>query len=186
MLTKKLSILVLILLLNTDVILSETPATSELLETEAGELVLYQSIVINTSIDKVWNAYTTSEGWMTWVAPKAKVDLKIGGLIQTQYDPKANIGDPGTNTLRIINYVPMKVLTMQADLSERWPEVMKRDAKDLMNVVIFKEISDDQVQIDSYGVGYRKSPEYDNLMKFFIPANEQLLTNLKTILEKES
>jgi len=157
---------------------------SEVLKTHAGELILAQHLIVEAPIARVWEAYTTSQGWMSWAAPLADVDLRIGGEIRTHYEAGAQIGDSGTNILRIVNYVPEKVLTLQAELSSRWPEVMKSDADNLMNVIVFEEVGSDRTRIRSFGVGYRVLPEYDELMEFFIPANEVLLRKLKAHLEE--
>ena len=161
----------------------ENPIRSELLRTDANELVLVQEVLVNAPVAAVWNSYVTEEGWTAWASPVAKIDLRAGGTIQTQYDPAASIGDPGTNTLHILNYVPERLLTLQADVSERWPAVMQEDAEHLMNVIIFESLGDATTRISSYGVGYHDSPAYDELMDFFIPANEGLFAKLKQVLE---
>ncbi|MEZ4651029.1 MAG: SRPBCC domain-containing protein [Candidatus Eisenbacteria bacterium] len=162
----------------------DSSITSTVTETAAGELVLTQEVLIEAPVSSVWDAYTTSAGWMSWAAPHAEVDLRAGGTIRTHYGADAKIGDPGTNTLHIVNYVPERVLSLQAEISERWPEVMKQDAGRLMNVIVFETPDEGTTRVLSYGVGYHKDPAYDELMGFFIPANEGLLRKLKEILEK--
>ena len=80
-------------------------------------------------------------------------------------------------------FVPERVLTLRAELSERWPDVMKADAAHLMNVILFDDLGPAGTRIRSYGVGYRADPAYDELMGFFIPANEALFAELKAHLE---
>lgn len=156
---------------------------SSILKTEAGELVLTQEVAIKAPVARVWEAYTTSAGWTAWAAPQAELDLRAGGTIRTHYGADARIGDPGTVTLQIVNYVPERVLTLQAEISDRWPDVMKEDAGNLMNVIVFESRGEEETLVRSYGVGYRDLPAYDDLMEFFIPANEGLLLKLKTHLE---
>ena len=173
------------LLIGTAVHAEEPTAISSRVETTAAnELILTQEVLVDASVAEVWEAYTTTEGWLAWVAPNAEVDLRAGGTIRTNYDPDARIGDPGTNTLHILNYVPERVLTLQAELSERWPDVMKEDGEHLMNVVLFDDLGAAGTRIRSYGVGYRADPAYDELMEFFIPANERLYAKLKAYLEE--
>lgn len=160
------------------------PIKSEIEKTDAGEIILVQTVIVEAPVSKVWEAYTTSEGWIAWAAPVASVDLRAGGTIKTHYTPDARIGDEGTNTLNIVNYIPERILTLKAELSDRWPEVMKQDAGKLMNVIVFDSHGDNGTKISSYGVGYRDLPEYEELMGFFIPANEGLFEKLKIHLEK--
>ncbi len=156
---------------------------SRIFKTDAGERVMVQDVWIDAPVDKVWKAFTTDEGWMAWASPAAKIDLRAGGTIRTHYTPGAKIGDPGTNVLNIINYVPERLLTLQAELEERWPEVMKKDAEHLMNVIVFESPKPNQTHVISYGVGYRDDPAYDELLKFFVPANEGLYQKLIDHLE---
>jgi len=156
---------------------------SEIRTTAAKQRILYQEITLNAPVDKVWEAYTTDAGWTAWASPKAKIDLRVGGTIRTQYDPKAEIGDPGTNTLHIVNYAPKELLTLRADLTDNWPEVMKKDADNLSNVILFDELGPKQTRIRSYGMGYGTDPEYDKLLGFFITGNEGLLKKLKQVVE---
>ena len=156
-------------------------ATSVVTRTDANELVLEQEITISAPVESVWLAYTTEEGWTAWASPKAEIDLRVGGTIRTAY--QGDIGGSNTNTLHIINYVPNRLLTLQAELSANWPEIMKEDAEKLSNVVIFDEIGDGVTRIQSFGLGYTDAPEYDQLMGFFIKANENLYQNLRLYLE---
>ena len=101
----------------------------------------------------------------------------------TQYGPDAEIGDPGTNTVYIVNYVPERVLTLRAEIADNWPEVMKQDGDKLTNVILFEALSPTQTRIESYGIGYGTSPEYEELLQFFVTANESLYVELKRALE---
>ena len=156
---------------------------SHIVKAKTGERTLVQELRVDASIDAVWRAYSTGKGWMAWASPVAKVDLRAGGTIQTHYTLGAKIGAPGTNTLHIVNYVPKRLLTLRADLRENWPALMKKDAGNLMNVIVFQQVSKTQTLVISYGCGYGTSPEYEKLLKFFIGANEGLLRKLKTHLE---
>ncbi len=157
---------------------------SEVVKTAAGDLILSQEVVVEAPVDRVWEAYTTSRGWMAWAAPLAEVDLRAGGTIRTHYGEDAKVGDPGTIVLHIVNYVPRQVLTLRAEASDRWPEVMKEDEGKLMNVIVFDALGETRTRVRSFGVGYRDLPAYDELMQFFIPANEGLLRKLKEHLEE--
>lgn len=158
----------------------ENPS-SEVLKTDAGELVLIQEVSVSAAIEDVWTAYTTSEGWTGWAAPKADIDLRVGGTIRTAY--AGEIGGKNTNTLQIVNYVPNRLLTLRADVSDNWPEIMKEDAERLSNVVLFESTGPRTTQIQSFGIGYTDAPEYEQLLSFFITANESLLENLKAYVE---
>lgn len=156
---------------------------SRVLVTDAKERVLIEDVLIDAPITTVWNAYVTDEGWTGWASPKAKVDLRCGGTILTHYGANAEIGDPGTNTLHIVNYVPERLLTLKAELSPNWPEIMKEDADNMSNVILFERISPTQTRLTSYGIGYQDAKEYDTLLEFFVQANAGLYRKLKRFVE---
>ncbi|MEM7201099.1 MAG: SRPBCC domain-containing protein [Planctomycetota bacterium] len=159
------------------------PIQSRVIKTAAKERILVQEAWFEAPIEAVWQAYTTSDGWTAWASPKAEIDLRVGGLVRTHYDKAAAIGDPGTNTLTIVNYVPHQLLTLRADLRANWPEILKQDADNLTNPILFEAIAPKLTRVMSYGVGYRDAPEYDKLLSMFSKANETLLEALKVYLE---
>lgn len=79
----------------------------------SGDKALQLSIVVPATPHEVFAAFTTSEGFASWAAPVAKVDLRIGGTIESNYDPKARIGDPGNIKNQIVAYVPDRLLVIR-------------------------------------------------------------------------
>lgn len=150
---------------------------------QTNNMVLRQSFEINVSLDSVWNAYTTKKGWENWATSIAEMDFKINGLIRTNYNKDGEIGDEATITLHIINYIPKRMITLQAELTKNFPEFMKEDEKDLFNMILFEEISPLKTKVISYGIGYKNNEKYMSLMKFFIQGNEQSYLNLISYLE---
>ncbi len=158
-----------------------TKISSQILFGESGGRTLLQEVTVAAPVDEVWNAYTTSEGWMAWAVPQAEANFVPGGSIRTAYE--GEVGDPGTITLQIVNFVPHRVLTLQTDVQENWPEFMQEDADRLYNIILFTEVGENQTRIESYGVGYGNSPQYENLLQYFNSANKTLMANLKRYVE---
>ncbi|PQJ80253.1 hypothetical protein BTO18_14170 [Polaribacter porphyrae] len=156
---------------------------SEIDTTIANNIVLKQSFTVNVPIDSVWNAYTTKKGWESWATSIAEVDFKINGRIRTNYNKKGEIGDKNTITLYVVNYIPKKQITLQAKLTKNFPEFMKKDEKDLFNIIHFKEINTSKTEVISYGIGYKNSKKYNSLLKFFIQGNVTSCGNLINYLE---
>ena len=151
---------------------------------ENGDIFLTQEVTIDAPVKKVWEAYTTSEGWQSWVAPVADVNLKIGGVIRTNYRVDGKLTDKDAIKLHIINYVPQRILTMQAELGENFPKVLKDREKQMYNVVTFEQIGDEKTKLVSYGVGYKDSPELQQMLQFFVKANEDSYQSLLDYVEK--
>ena len=142
---------------------------SHVLETASGHLALVQTFVVEAPVSKVWKAYTTEEGWTAWASPKAEIDLRPGGTIRTHYGEDAEVGDPGTITLHIVNYVPERLITLRAELADHFPDIMKEDDGNLMEVTVFEPLSKKRTRVSSYGVGYRQLPRLSRAVGFLRP-----------------
>ncbi len=162
---------------------STTRVSSTIDSSAINELVLIQEFDVKVPIQAVWEAYTTKQGWEGAFVALAEIDLKVGGTIKTSYDKNATIGDSSTIILHLINYVPQKLITLQAELSPHFPELIKKNEKDLYNVIYFEAIEDSLTRVTSYGIGYKNTPEFLSLMKFFIQGNEMSYLNLIKYLE---
>ena len=162
---------------------TENRVISVIDSSQVNNMILKQSFVVNVALDAVWNAYTTKKGWESWATSIADIDFKINGVIKTNYNKEGKIGDDSTITLHIINYIPKRMLTLQAELTKNFPEFMKEDEKDLFNMILFEKIAPSKTKIISYGIGYKKNEKYKSLMKFFIQGNEQSYLNLISYLE---
>jgi len=149
----------------------------------SNELVLVQEFDVNVPLDEAWNVYTTQEGWEGAFVEKAEVDWKVGGKIKTTYDPSATIGDSTTIYLTIVNYVPKRLITLQADISDNFKIFTDEEAKDLYNVVQFESISAERTKVTSYGIGYKNNEKFKGLMKFFIQGNEMSYMKMIAYLE---
>jgi len=166
-----------------DKLLLEKRVISTIDSTSLKELVLIQEFNVNVPIDSVWNAYTTKKGWESWATALAEVNIKNGGLIRTNYNKNGKIGDSTTIVLHVKNYVPKKLITLQAELTKNFPEFMKEDEKNLYNLVYFESIKPSVTKVTSYGIGYKNNAKYIGLLKFFIKGNAMSYVNLISYLE---
>lgn len=158
---------------------------SKIDSTRSPELVLIQEFTVKAPLKNVWNAYTTKAGYESWAVPLAEIDLKVGGTIKSNYNPAGTIGDSTTIVTHIINYVPHQLITLQAEITDNFPEFMKKEADDFYNVIYFRETEEGHTEIKSFGIGYKNTPKYLELINYFIPANEMTLMKLIDYLEKE-
>lgn len=159
-------------------------ASSQIDTLPSGELTLTQSIIINTSVYKVWKSYTEPEAWKKWVTPVVEMDFKINGTIKSHYDSTATIGDKGTIVTHILNYIPYRQITMQAELNENFPEFMLGEEKNLYSIVEFEKLNENKTKLTIYGIGYKNEQQWRDLLKFFIQGNEMTMNKLKEYLEQ--
>lgn len=162
----------------------ETSAIKSTVKTEPnGDVFLIQEVTINASVKKVWDAYTTADGWQGWATPVASVDLNIGGTIRTNYRKDGKTTDDDAIVLHIINYVPERVLTLQAELAPHFPAALTEREKQMYNLITFHSLGENKSKIVSYGIGYKDTPEMQKLLKFFVSGNEQTYERLIKYVE---
>ena len=164
--------------------LSQKRIVSYIDSTNSPELVMVQEFEVNASVQQTWEAYTTMKGYESCAVPLAEIELKVGGTIKTNYNKEGAIGDSSTIVTHIINYVPYQLLTLQAEINENFPEFMKKEAKGFYNVIYFEAVDSNRTKVKSYGIGYKNTAKYLELMNYFMIANESTLRQLINYLEK--
>mgnify|MGYP000176853787 CR=1 FL=1 len=124
------------------------------------------------------------------MAPVGHVDLRSGGTIRTNYDPCAAEGDDGWITNRIVNFVPGRFITLQANLEpQREAEWMnetiyaRRDS--LYSVIEFEEVSESRTRITIWGLGYGDGLEWQTMLGFFTAGNEWTFGQLRKAVAGE-
>ena len=94
--------------------------------TSNGEKFLRLEIVVNDSLEDVWKIFTTEQGLKSWMSPVVQLDFRIGGMLQTNYDKNAKIGDKGT-TGDIHDFNPCSVVKIfQTSSIESFTTISKR------------------------------------------------------------
>jgi uncharacterized protein YndB with AHSA1/START domain len=156
--------------------------SAAVVETESvlsdGTRLLSHAVEIDADPAAVWDAFTTAEGWMSWAVPFAHVDLRLGGLIETSYDPSARRGDPANIANRILSYLPRRMLSIQAvQAPPGFPHADKLPG--LHSVIEIEPVADRRTRVTISGVGYGEGPEYDQLIEFFRQGNAWSLERLR-------
>ncbi|MEZ5514422.1 MAG: SRPBCC domain-containing protein [Steroidobacteraceae bacterium] len=142
-----------------------------------GSRVLIHEVQVPAAIARVWDAFTTDEGFQSWAAPFARVDLRVGGVIESSYQLTASAGDAGNIKNHILAYVPQRMLALQATDAPPnfpYPELLP----ELFSVVEFEAIDAVNTRIRMYGMGYRADPRHEQLLQMFREANRWTLTQL--------
>lgn len=139
--------------------------------------VLQQSVVVPASVGDVWAALTTSDGLRSWAVPVAQADLRVGGIMESSYDPKARIGDPANIRSRYLSYVPQRMVSFQVvsatpgfkhgELLAGIHTVLELDAVDSTRTRVIETM-----------VGYRPGVGYDTLYQHFEWGNDWSLKQL--------
>lgn len=148
-----------------------------------GERVLRHEAIVNGSLADVWNTFTTSEGLMTFMAPVVRMELKTGGVFDSNYRVGSKLGDPGTIHNQVLNYVPMEMFSIKVTLTDQFPE-RPRQAGTLFAVLTFKEAGAKQVLVTISMLGWGTGEDWDQVYKFFDRGNAYTMAELARRFEQ--
>jgi uncharacterized protein YndB with AHSA1/START domain len=156
---------------------------SSRIETD-GTRTLHLGIEVPAAASDVWTAMTTSEGWRSWAAPVAQVDFRLGGIIETSYNPAATPGSPGNIKNEVIAYVPQR---MYAIRNVQAPPKTAFDVptfQSLHTVILIEPLDAARTRVSVIQPGYRSGEPWDTVYKHFAWGNAWTLEQLKTRFEK--
>lgn len=151
-------------------------ATSMIMHGQPSDSVTLEA-VIDAPVEVVWNAYTTKAGVESWMAPKAEVDLSIGGTLRTHFDPQGTIGDAQTIENRILSFDPKRMLSLKvakAPANFPYANAITR----IWSVVYFTP-EGEKTRVSEVTMGFSDDPESQALRKFLEDGNRYLLGQLQ-------
>ncbi|GEM_PF-658644 len=141
-------------------------------------------VEINASVDDIWDAFTTTEGLKSWVAPLADIDFKVGGKWRANYNKEGALGDATTIVNTILCYDPKRMISLKAT---GFPEGFEYEdaAKEMWSVFYFTPVSDSTTKIKVVGLGYNDSEQSKKMRTYFKAANKYSMDQLITALKKK-
>ena len=147
-----------------------------------GDRVLQLSVVVPAARAQVWQAFTTSEGYRSWATPLASVDLKIDGIIETNYDAAGKLGSPDNIKNQITAYVPERMISLR---NVQAPAGFPGAAEFGQTAVVIElaALTPQSTKVTLSAVGYGPGAVFDNLYRQFEWANAYSLAELKTRFE---
>jgi len=139
--------------------------------------VIRKEVVINASQKEVWNAWASSEGAKTFFAPKANIQLSIGGAYELFFDLDAPAGSRGGEGLKVLSYLPMEMLSFEWNAPPQFPEVR---GGPLTWVVVQLSVRDrKQVSVRLTHLGWREGEEWGKVFQYFQSAWDIVLGRLE-------
>ena len=148
----------------------------------SGDRSLQLSIDVPAPQQAVFDALTTSDGFRSWAAPVARVDLRIGGEIESNYDAAAKLGQPGNIHNRILAYVAPRLLVIrnvQAPPGFADPELFAKT----VTTIELARLDDSHTRVTLTNSGYGPGPGFDRLYRHFEWGDAYTLAELRRRFE---
>lgn len=160
------------------------PAVSNTSFTEpSGDRAIQLSIDVPAPVHDVYAAFTTTTGFSSWAVPVTRVELRVGGMMESSYDAKARIGDPDNIRNEIIAYVPERLLVIRnvhAPSALQYAELFQRT----VTVIEFAALDDRHTRVTMTNAGYGAGEGFAKLYRNFEWGDAYSLDQLRQRFER--
>ncbi|MFG0330867.1 MAG: SRPBCC domain-containing protein [Phycisphaerales bacterium] len=139
---------------------------------------LRHEAILHASPAEVWRAFSEVDEIITWMVPKAEIDLRIGGYLKTSYDADADLDGPKSIEHRILAFEPGRMLAMQvvrAPADFPFPNAIKHT----WTVIRLEPVGAESTRVVVTGLGYTESEESQRMREFFVAGNEWTMDQLR-------
>ena len=164
------------------------PAASAMVDASRAEpdgtRTMHLSIEVPAPAAEVWTALTTSEGWRGWAAPMAQVDFRLGGIIETSYNPAAAPGAQGNIRNEILAFAPQRMFAIRNVQAPPKAPFDVPTFQSLHTVVLVDPVDERRTRVSFVQPGYRAGEPWDTVYKHFAWGNAWTLEQLKARFEK--
>ena len=142
----------------------------------ATERSIDKQVEVAASLDQVWDAWTTREGIISFFAPDAKVDPRVGGAFQIYMDPLAQPGMKGADDMRYMAVQPKKMISFDWNAPPHLAEARRQRT---FVIVRFEPLADRLTRVSLHHVGWGDGGEWDPTYAYFDRAWGAVLGNMK-------
>jgi uncharacterized protein YndB with AHSA1/START domain len=141
------------------------------------ERVIRVEAQVDAEPKQVWEAWTTSEGIMSFFARACNVDLSVDGVYEILFDPDAEPGLRGGEGNRFLAIQPENMLSFTWNAPPHLPEVRKH----LTHVVVrLDREADGRTRVMLTHDGWGSGGEWDAAFDYFVRAwRDVVLPRLK-------
>ena len=133
---------------------------------------------IDAPVAKVWDVFSTDEGFKMLGVAHAKIDFRNGGKMLSHYDPKGTLGDEGTIENTILTFEPQRMIAWHITKPPKGFPFMTA-FKTTWTVATFSDLGNGKSHLRMAGLGYTADEESQKMRAFFQQGNAYVLDILK-------
>ena len=147
----------------------------------AAERAIDKEVVVNATLDQAWAAWTTREGIVSFFAPDAEIDARVGGAFHIHIDPGGAPGMKGADEMRYMALQPKKMLSFDWNAPPSLPEARQQRT---FVVLRFAAVDDKTTRVTLHHTGWGDGGEWDRTYAYFDRAWGGVLSNMKKRFEQ--
>lgn len=147
----------------------------------AQERAVTKQVVVPAPVESVWRAWTTRDGIVSFMAPEAEIDARVGGAFHIHFNPYGEPGQKGADDMR---FMALQAPTM---LSFDWnapPHLAQARQQRTFVIVRLKELAPGSTQVTLTHTGWGDGGEWDLTYNYFDRAWGAVLGNLRKRFEQ--
>ena len=141
-----------------------------------GERAIEREVVVPAGVAAVWEAWTTREGIISFFAPGAEVELRVGGPFQIYFDPLAAPGSRGADDMVILAYQQERMLSFTWNAPPHLAEARKQRTH---VVVRLHAMGEAETRVTLRHDGWGDGGEWDQAYTYFTNSWPIVLGNLQ-------
>jgi uncharacterized protein YndB with AHSA1/START domain len=142
----------------------------------AVERAIDKQVVIAATLDEAWAAWTTREGIVSFFAPEAMIEPRVGGAFHIHFDPTAAPGMKGADDMRFMALQPKKMISFDWNAPPGLPEARTQRT---FVVVRFEPLNERETRVSLHHTGWGDGGEWDKAHAYFDRAWGNVMANLK-------
>ncbi len=139
-----------------------------------------KDVVVEATLDEVWDAWTTRDGITSFFAPDARIEPRVGGAFHIYIDPTAEPGLKGADEMRFMALQPKKMISFDWNAPPSLPEVRPQRT---FVVVRFQAVDARRTRVLLHHTGWGDGGQWDQAYAYFDRAWAHVLANLKQRFE---
>jgi uncharacterized protein YndB with AHSA1/START domain len=148
---------------------------------QAGEKSIDKDVVVNATLEQAWDAWTTREGLVSFFAPDAQVEPRVGGAFHLHFDPGAPAGAKGADDMRFMALQPRQMISFDWNAPPSLPEARQQRT---FVIVRFAAVDDKSTRVTLHHTGWGNGGEWDRAHAYFDRAWGHVLGGMKKRFEQ--
>jgi uncharacterized protein YndB with AHSA1/START domain len=146
----------------------------------AAERSIDKEVIVAATLDQAWDAWTTREGIVSFFAPDARIEPRVGGAFHIYIDPTAEPGLKGADDMRFMALQPKRMLSFDWNAPPSLPEAR---AQRTFVVIRFAPVDAVTTRVTLHHTGWGDGGQWDQTHAYFDRAWGHVLGNLKKRFE---
>ena len=130
----------------------------------SAERAIDKEVVVNATLDQAWDAWTTRDGIVSFFAPDAQVEPRVGGAFHIHMDPGGAPGMKGADDMRFMALQPKKMLSFDWNAP---PHLAEARTQRTFVVVRFAAVDDKTTRVTLHHTGWGEGGQWDQAYLYF-------------------